>query len=150
MEFIKRSSEDGCFIILEYSLFALEEAVVSKHEQNRSVNILSQEDLYRCLLETIYSILGSSQARKPIEHNMTDKVHEAKPESKNQCGILLHVIHPIPILTVLLAIFKNDLHATFAKCLKHLGAIAIHQAQLLFLGTNDVSQCQILAEGLAS
>lgn len=57
---------------------------------------------------------------------MTDKVHEAKPESKNQCCILLHVIHPIPILTVLFAVFENDLHATLAKCSKHLGAIAIH------------------------
>lgn len=41
MEFIKRSSKDVCFIIFEYSLLALEEAVVSEHKQNRSVDVLS-------------------------------------------------------------------------------------------------------------
>ena len=57
---------------------------------------------------------------------MTDKVHEAKPEGKDHSCILLHVKHPIPILTVLFAVFENDLHATLAKCSKHLRAIAIH------------------------
>ena len=60
MEFIKRSGEDGCLIIFKHSLLALKEAVVGEHEQNCSVNILSEKDLRCCLLEAIHSILGSS------------------------------------------------------------------------------------------
>lgn len=64
---------------------------------------------------------------KPIYNKMNYQIHEGKPESKYECCILLPMILIVPILAVLLAIFKNDFHTIFTKFVKHLRAVAIHQ-----------------------